>query len=56
MVEIVYRSNAEGNKGIGRPQRRLRDELKELLMERGLRERERERERGREWCWLEIEA
>ena len=40
MIKSVYRASVEGNKGRGRPQRRWRDELKELLMRKGLRERE----------------
>ena len=48
MVKILYRTNMEDKRGRGRPQRRWRDEEKELLMGRGLSERE-------EWPWLEIE-
>ena len=40
LVKRVSRTNVEGNRGIGRPQRRWRDEVKELLTERGLSERE----------------
>ena len=38
LVKRVYQANVESNRGRGRPQRRWRDEVKELLllMERGL--------------------
>ena len=36
----VDRANVEGNKGRRRPQRRWRDDMKELLMRRGLSKRE----------------
>ena len=35
-VKRVYRANVEGNRGRGRPQRRWRNEVKELLIARGL--------------------
>ena len=40
MVKRVYKANVEGNRGRGRPQRRWRDEVKDLLLGRGLSERE----------------
>ena len=40
LVKRVYRANVEGNRGRGRPQRRWRDEVKDLLLGRGLNERE----------------
>ena len=40
LVKRVYRANVEGNRERGRPQRRWRDEVKELLIRRGLREGE----------------
>ena len=40
LVKRVYYSTLEGNRGRGRLQRRWRDEMKELLMRRGLSERE----------------
>ena len=42
LVKRVYQANVEGNRRRGRPQRRWRDEVKELLLGRRLRERERE--------------
>ena len=49
LVKKVYRPNAEGNRVRGRQHRRWRDELKELLIGRGLSER-------REYCCLAIES
>ena len=46
-VKTGYEKNVEGNRERERSQRRWRDEMKELLMRRGLNER-------RECCWLEI--
>ena len=40
MVKRVYRANVENNRGRGKPQRRWRDEVKELMMGRWLSERE----------------
>ena len=40
MVKRVYRANVEGERRSGRPHRRWRDEVKELLVRRGLCERE----------------
>ena len=40
MVKRVYRANVEGNRGRRRPQRRWRDEVKDLLLGRELSERE----------------
>ena len=40
LLKRVYRANVEGNRGRGRPQRRWRDEVKGLLLGRGLNERE----------------
>ena len=34
-VKRVYWTNAEGIRGRGRPQRRWRDEVKDLVMKRG---------------------
>ena len=42
LVKGVYRENMEGNRGRGRLHRRWRDEVKELLMGRGMSERESE--------------
>ena len=42
LVKRVYQANVEGNRRRGRLQRRWRDEVKELLLGRRLRERERE--------------
>ena len=36
----MYRANVEGNRGRGRPQRRWRVEVKDLLLGRGLSEKE----------------
>ena len=41
MIKRVYRENVEGKGGRGRPQRRWRDEVKELLIGRRLSERKR---------------
>ena len=41
LVKRVYRTNFEGKRRRGRPQRSWGDEVKELLMGKGLRERER---------------
>ena len=38
--KIGYRATVEGNRGRGRPQRRWRDEVKELQLGRELSERE----------------
>ena len=35
LVKRVYRSNVEGNKGRGRPQRRWKDEVKDLRSDEG---------------------
>ena len=35
LVKRVYRGNVEGNRGRGRPQRRWRVEVKDLLLGRG---------------------
>ena len=40
LIKRVYRANVEGNRGRGRPQKRCRDEVKDLLLGRGLSERE----------------
>ena len=40
MSKKVYQANVEGNKGRGRPQRKGRDEVKDLLLGRGLSKRE----------------
>ena len=40
LVKRVYQVNVEGNRGRGRPHRRWRDEVKELLIRRGLSEME----------------
>ena len=40
MVKKVYQANVEGKRGRGRPQRRWRDEVKDLLLGKGLNERE----------------
>ena len=40
LVKRVNRANVEGNRGRGRPQRRWRDEVKELQLGRELSERE----------------
>ena len=40
LVKRAYQENVEGNRGRGRPQRRWRDEVKDLLLERELSERE----------------
>ena len=40
MVKRVYQATVVSNRGIGRQQKRWRDEMKELLMGRGLSERE----------------
>ena len=40
LVKRVYQANVEGNRGRGRPQRRWRDEVKDLLVGRGLSEGE----------------
>ena len=39
MVKRVYQENVEDNRGRGRLQRRWRDEMKDLLLGRGLSER-----------------
>ena len=41
LIKRVYRENVEGKGGRGRPQRRWRDEVKELLIGRRLSERKR---------------
>ena len=41
LVKRMYQANVEGNRGRGRPQRRCRDKVKDLLLGRGLSERER---------------
>ena len=48
MVKRVYHANVEGKKGRERPQRRWRNEVKELLKRRGL-------SKWREGCWQEME-
>ena len=40
LVKRVYHANVEGNRGRGIPQRRWRDEVKDLLLGRRLSERE----------------
>ena len=40
LVKRVYRINVEDSRGRGRPRRRWRDEVKDLLLGRGLNERE----------------
>ena len=40
LVKRVYHANVDGNRGRGRPQKKWRDEVKDLLLERGLSERE----------------
>ena len=40
LVKRVYQATVVSNRGIGRQQKRWRDEMKELLMGRGLSERE----------------
>ena len=40
LVKRVNHANVEGNRGKGRPQKRWRDEVKDLLLGRGLSERE----------------
>ena len=40
LVKRVYRANVEGNSWRGRPQRRWRDEVKDLLLGRSLSQRE----------------
>ena len=40
LVKRVYQANVEGNRGRRRPQRRWWDEIKDLLLGRGLSERE----------------
>ena len=39
MVKRLYRADLEGKRGRGRPQRRWRDEVRDLLLGRGLSER-----------------
>ena len=41
LVKRVYRANVEGNMGRGRPQIRWRDEVKDLLLGRGMNDRDR---------------
>ena len=40
LVKRMYWANVEGNRGRGRSQRRWRDEMKDMLLGRGLSERE----------------
>ena len=40
LVKRVHQANGEGNRERGRPQKRWRDEVKDLLLGRELRERE----------------
>ena len=40
LVKRVHQANVGGSRGKGRPQRGWRDEVKDLLLERGLSERE----------------
>ena len=40
LVKRMYQANVEGNRGRGRPQRRCRDKVKDLLLGRWLSERE----------------
>ena len=40
LVKRVYRAIVEGNMGRGRPRRGWRDEVRDLLLGRGLNERE----------------
>ena len=40
LVKRVYRANVDGNRGRGRPQRRWKVDVKDLLLGRGLSERE----------------
>ena len=54
MVKRMYQANVECNRGRGRPQRRWRDEVKDMLLGRGLSEREgmmlaRDTE---SWAWM----
>ena len=56
LIKRVYRANVNSNRGRGRPQRRLRDEMEDLILGRGLSERER-RVLARDkdtWGWDEI--
>ena len=40
LLNRVYQANVEGIRGEGRPERRWRDEVKDLLLGRGLSERD----------------
>ena len=40
LVKRTYQANVEGNRGRGRSQRKWRDEVKDLLLGRGLSDRE----------------